>query len=272
MNFTIISDIHLNETNNPDWNTIIKDSNEILILAGDIGRIEEPYLIPFLDKLCKESHFHKIIYVLGNHEYYTKIGIPFNQLFIKFYSETEKYRPKFVILDNEYIDISKPRPRLLADADSTNLRIFGTTLWSQVPNFYAITLPIVTENGTNVNYNWFSKKHFDALCSLDYIIEKSQKDKKRLIVVSHYSPTFGENQNLTLKPDHYSSPYRFAYCSELKDYLSKNKVYTWIYGHTHVDVDFLTVGDTRLVTNQYCGTNFSTKVIRIKDEFKNYNF
>lgn len=247
--FTLISDLHLQTPTN--WQTFIKNtSTDYLILAGDICRITKmDILLEFLTSVCLLP-FKKVVYVCGNHEFYNKQGYTYCGL-LAILREKTRQLEKLVILNNEIINIEQ------------NLRIFGTTLWSQLPDEWAgPILPIFDENGLVVTRNWMHREHFTALHKLDTEILRARVENKRLIVVSHYAPTF-EN---TLKPEHYQTKQRFFYCSPLDQYLYKSKIYTWMFGHTHVNVDYLTRGDTRLVTNQYPGEGFDNgKIISIRD-------
>jgi len=68
----IASDLHIEFKNDdiPDPLYYITPSADILILAGDIGSLYKiDQLKGFLEKLC--PLFATVIYVPGNHEYYT---------------------------------------------------------------------------------------------------------------------------------------------------------------------------------------------------------
>jgi predicted phosphodiesterase len=246
--FSIISDLHLSSSTTKEAYTPKAD---YLILAGDIGNVTEPSLLNFLAYVSPS--YKKVIYVLGNHEYYNKNNYSYIGIVIYIKHITLNIK-NLVILDNDYIDIEG------------SLRIFGSTLWSNVGD-RPLNLPIFDENNNQITSSWMNREHYRSLHILENMIQTSITDKKRLIVVTHYCPTFMN----TLKTSDVDSPNRFLYCSNLDRYLRKEYVYTWIFGHTHVNVDYLTEHDTRLITNQYMGEFYNkNKVVHIKDVYKKY--
>lgn len=90
----------------------------MLILAGDIVPFSQHGL---MDKLLKilTKNFKKVIWVPGNHEYYTsKKKSTITELLQPARDTTAKYGA--TILDNETLDIG-------------DVRIIGSTLWSHIP-------------------------------------------------------------------------------------------------------------------------------------------
>ena len=257
--FKLVSDLHLSETSSCHWRDLFsEDECEYLILAGDTARMENMnnILVPFIESICVESSFKKVFFLCGNHEYYNNAGYTFDGLLATFKDAT-RHLQNFTVLYNQSVDIGD------------NLRLFGGTMWSFIPtgSESIINHPIYDEKRQPITSNWYNCEHFAFLKNLDFEIHKAQQDKKRLLVASHHAPTFDR----TLKSRHYTSPYRFIYCSDLDRYLSKSKVYTWMYGHTHVNADYLTVGDTRIVSNQYAADGYKPeKVISVSDTFKCY--
>jgi predicted phosphodiesterase len=69
--FQIMSDLHIETlSNNLCIDNFVRKSADILILAGDIGRVHKyEQLERFLKDLC--PRFEIVLYVLGNHEYYS---------------------------------------------------------------------------------------------------------------------------------------------------------------------------------------------------------
>jgi len=252
--FKLVSDIHLKSL--LSWQEIFnQDDSDYLIFAGDIcSLVQLEILIPFLEAISKETHFKRILFVCGNHEYYNNVGFTFDGL-LAIFKESTKHLYNFAVLYNQSIDLEN------------NLRLFGGTMWSRIPigSESIINHPIYDEYGQLITSNWYNCEHFRFLHRLDIEINQAQLDKKRLIVVSHHAPTFDG----TLKPRHYKSPNRFLYCSVLDRYLSKDKIYTWMYGHTHVNIDHCTRGDTRIVSNQYAAEGYDPKkIIYINDQYK----
>jgi Icc-related predicted phosphoesterase len=78
------------------------------------------------------------------------------------------------------------------------------------------------------------------------MINYCDKNKLKLIVITHYCPTYKVMENCN-KKDKYMS----LYTSNLDEMLDKQKVNTWICGHTHTNFDFISDNGTRVVSNQF---------------------
>lgn len=246
MKIKLVSDIHLSPTNLLDWRKVVADEGEYMIINGDTCRIEyQEILVDFLERLCHESNFEKIIFIFGNHEFYnshrqTCIGL------IALLRQLTQHLHNLVILDNDTIDLGE------------NIRLYGGTMWHSSSIEYNPTLDIFDEHGHPVSRVWLQREYYKFLHGLETAINGAHRDNKRLIVASHYAPIYIE-------------PSKITYYPEIIRYLNKMSVYIWMYGHTHLNMDFLTPGDTRIVSNQCPGVGFeTTKVIRFKDEYKKY--
>ena len=228
--FQIVSDIHIEYRNNsvPDPLSIITPSADILILAGDIGSL---YKFNQLKQfLCKLSiYFMYIIYVPGNHEYYEIDDIKpmtMNEL-------TEK----FIILKNEIGNL------YILNRDSITINdicITGCTLWSnpliKLPKFVKIF---------GIDTTMYNNMFLRDLSYINKMINYCKVKKLKLIVVTHYCPTY-QIINERKKKNRYVS----LYTSDLDHLLYYSKVHTWICGHIHSNFDMKTKGGTRIVGNQ----------------------
>ncbi len=113
MYLQIFSDIHLELR--VDFPRIQKNPLvDILILAGDIGRIDSVLFRPFFEYISNVG-WKKIIYVPGNHEFYHKTK-GYNQLQYEYRQFFNDY-PNISFLDNEAIFVG------------TTL-FYGTTMWT----------------------------------------------------------------------------------------------------------------------------------------------
>lgn len=246
----LVSDVHLTETFQPHWRDIIDDNGDYLILAGDICRIEYMSILQhFLQTLCTESSFKKIIYVCGNHEFYSSFGetIERKKALLRHYVGN---LPKLVILDNNTIDIGK------------NVRVYGGTMWFSSPPTYQPHLQLYDAYGP-VNRNWMQLEYHKCLSELDHAIIRAHADKKRLLVVTHYPPMF-----ITPQKD----GWHVQDIPDINHYLNKHHVYIWMSGHTHHNADVMLPTDVRLVSNQFQGNGYEkTKLIKLTDVYKQYN-
>lgn len=227
----IISDLHIEYKNdqipNPlDYITPVAD---ILVLAGDIGSLYKyDQLSGFLKLVC--SYFKYTIYIPGNHEYYIIDGVePLNGEILNY----RLYNLKNEIQNLYILD----RSCLIID----DLCIAGCTLWSYplitIPNFVKIY-----NIDTQTYYNNF-------LRDIDYIqrmIKYTKKYRMKLIVITHYCPSFRTLEGSDKKYRVYS-----IYASKLDYLLNSNYIDTWVCGHTHHNFDFISEKGTRIVSNQY---------------------
>ena len=243
----IVSDIHIGDTGPiPDWRDVITKKAEILIIAGDVCRAElgERYF-QFMKSLCK--NFTKVYLIPGNWEYY---------------SETESIE----YLESKLTKISEHIPTLKVLRDESvelpgGVRIYGTTLWSHIPESnWGNKLPIKSLAGAAGTSTWMNMRFFSALYHLEEAIERSRKDGWRLVVVSHYAPV----NFRCLAEHHLTDPLRFYYANNLDRLLLKKNIRVWVYGHTHVNSDYISIGGTRVVSNQYKGKGYDKeKIIKV---------
>jgi Icc-related predicted phosphoesterase len=245
--FQIISDIHISDTGEiPDWRDIVTKKAEVLIVAGDVGRVElvERYFA-FMTSLCKG--FTQVYLVPGNWEYYSNTNtIEYIESKL---TKISANIPNLRVLRDESVDIAG------------GIRLYGTTLWSHIPESNRVkNIPIRSLAGVAGTPTWLNMRHFSALHHLEGVIARSLKEQWRVVVVSHYAPVnFG-----CLAEKHLTDPSRFYYANTLDRLLKKEMVTTWIYAHTHVNSDYIAVGGTRVVSNQYRGAGYDKeKVIQV---------
>lgn len=224
LKFQIASDLHLETYDEIKLNEFIKPEAPILILAGDIGRIQKlEQLTLFLKAVC--SKFKHVIYVLGNHEFYKVDGV----------------KPKHInelIQDINSIQITNLHILNRSSLIIGDVCIIGCTLWSKID--YDVPKFIVRIFG--MNRSQYNKYHKKDLKYIQKMIDYCNDKKLKLVVVSHHTPSI----LVCDKKDRYQT----LYYSELDYLLEKSKVHTWICGHVHKNFDFITRKGTRLVSNQ----------------------
>lgn len=139
-----------------------------------------------------------------------------------------------------------------------NLEFVVSTLWSKISDADAY----VTERGVNdfyhilynnkrLNYNVFNQEHERCFDFIKNSIEQSAAEK--IIVVTHHVPSFALSS-----PDFEGSRINGAFTTELGNYIADSPIDSWIYGHSHRNID-KTIGKTQCVSNQlgyvHCGEN-----------------
>lgn len=231
VNFQIVSDLHIETMDGvPSALSLIKPSAEVLILAGDIGRIHKyEQLRMFLIDVCQ--HFQHVLYVLGNHEYYSERGYPNKDM--------EELYGNILQIEEEITNL-----RILNRGSVVigNICVIGCTLWSQA--LVEIPRYIVRIHGiTTTKYN---KLHYQDLRYIEKMITYCQNKNLKLVVITHHCPT--ETVIKGEKKD--SDKYKSLYYSNLDRLLDGTRVHTWICGHLHFNFDIKTRNNTRLVSNQ----------------------
>jgi predicted phosphodiesterase len=242
MKFQIISDIHLERLQYLNTSTfLITPKAEYLILVGDICNIEKFDMYKsFLKEVC--SLYKKVFLVPGNNEYYsTMYSYEFLDMQLSKFAQTIS---NLIYLNSKYYDID-------------DVRIYGSILWSCIPPSYSYShfMPIKDDQLNNVDTNWINKQHESCVKDLTNSLSSTKKN----LVVTHYPPTFEK----TMSNKYTTSRKRFFYANELSDLINSKLVHTWVYGHTHINSDFIK-NETRIISNQFFGLDYSNeKVIEI---------
>jgi len=248
----IASDLHIEYTNgNVDPLSYITPSAPILLLSGDIGSAYRPkQLFNFLERLC--PHFQYVFFIPGNHEYYylsTEI------------SEYGKFFKSITFLNNVMKDICNSIKNLyFLDKKCVvinNICIAGCTLWSKptmqnIPRFLVKIAGISTER--------FLGMHNTDVEFVRQTIRKCKENKYKLLMVTHYPPTF-EVLNLNYKHKKFMS----LYATDLDHLLSSDQVHTWISGHTHFNHNTVSKNGTILLSNQHGSSSVHPKYGYKKD-------
>lgn len=241
--FQLASDIHIEYKNDsvPDPLKYIKPSADVLILAGDIGSLYKPkQLQEFLR--CISLYFKIVVYVPGNHEFYKQTGIKPELSHV--------LNDRMTIIENNIDNLYILRTEsILID----NVCITGCTLWSDPK----ILIPKYLVRVHGLNTDTYKKIHKYDLECIERSIEYCQKNKHKLLVVTHYPPTYD-----VLKDTRKKEKIHSLYATDLNHLLKKENMSVWVCGHIHKNFDYMTENGTRLIGNQ---------VGKPKDEIKDYN-
>ena len=249
--FQIASDLHIETcTDIPQSSTYIIPKTDMLILAGDIGRLHDrTRLETFLTDLS--SKFKIIFYVLGNHEYYKMKNNTTHLTIDELNIVAKEIQDK--INNNEELGdlyiLNNQSDGFIID----DVLITGCTLWSQstvnIPSFIVRVHGMTTKKYNNL--------HMNDRAYLHNMVQYASDNKLKLLVVTHHTPSY------TLLPKKYRKDrFKSLYASNLDHLLYKQKVHTWICGHVHSNFDFNHQNGTRIVSNQ-CG--------KPRDNIQDYN-
>lgn len=196
------------------------------ILAGDITNFQQRNII--LPELVNglKKYTDNILFTLGNHEYYNCDNA-------SSYDVKMEYKR---LCDNLGIHMLEN-----SSLETDDFVFYGATLWSNVNDD--------AYKKMNDRYSFRSKEevinmHKESL----YHIEKYTKEytnEKDLVMITHYLPSFKLIDDIY---KHYGS-LNSGFASEC-DYLIKNPVKYWIYGHTHKPSKTI-INDVQLICNPH---------------------
>lgn len=201
----VVSDIHLEHHKDPRpfiETFCALPRADYLILAGDITACNAlRKLSLFLARVS--PLYEKIIYVLGNHEYYYAY-IP-HQIPGTYRTVCRPFK-NVVLLENEtYVD--------------DHVSIFGTTLWTDIHG-----KAVVYMNDLNfLEIGQYHEMHTKARKALEALPERSVD-----IVVTHHLPSYD-----FIAPKYQSGgTMNSGFASHCDNLFSKARKY-WVFGHTH---------------------------------------
>lgn len=231
------SDLHLERQCLPkDWLTKVPD---ILILAGDIIRIDESYqFLTYIEKKYESTH---VIYVTGNHEYYEIENMLEAERILK---ASLKEHDQIHFLQNDAIVIN-------------GIRFLGTTGWSRMLTL-GIEKQLEAKYLVGYSINDFRLIGYeDRVFNVDDCIElgeqqyewlkaelSKESDCKHTVVITHFSPSL-KLRNTQFPIDEMSAYFHASF----DDLIEKYQPDIWMFGHTHANFD-IQIGKTRVISNQ----------------------
>lgn len=231
MKIITYSDLHLEFKHG--WCIPENVDGDILILSGDI--ITFGNYSPLKQLL---SEWDKpVIYIAGNHEYYTQK--PINQENSSFKKWLSNQLPQVSFLVDEGISIE-------------GTHFFGGTMWTDfnndpeaMENAYSTINDfrlINIQEGERLTPERSTKLHKTFVTNLEKWFE--QKLTGHRIIITHHAPVVNPNSQYK------DSPIWPAFNSlDMVDVINKYQPDYWIYGHTH-ECDEQKVGKTRIISNQ----------------------
>ena len=227
--FQIMSDLHIeNYTEDLSVDEFVTPSAEVLILAGDIGRVHKYHqLEKFLKALS--GKFTVILYVLGNHEFYKVEGVSPKTM-------------EDILLDLETIRAGISNLYILNRSSVVidDVCVVGCTLWSRTTVSVPHYIVRIREMNT-VKYNMMFEKDLEYI---ENMIPYCERKGYRMLVVTHHCPTY------TVCSERKNDRFKSLYCNDLDYLLESGKIHTWICGHVHQNFDLTYASGTRLVCNQ----------------------
>ena len=235
-----VSDLHLEHFNTQDEESVAKAAaacipkTEVLVLAGDIGWPGTKAWTSFLT-ICAEKH-KLVIYVLGNHELWSKESYGLNN------ERTNTWTPEEISLCCSQFNTMNIIVLNNQSIEYKGVTFIGSTLWTPLLSRQGVPLAkkqvkpmndLKRITGFNMT-EW--RRRFQR--SMDYLLtkleclEKKRQDmgqEVRCIIVTHHAPAF-ECISDRFQKDILNG----CYASEmLQGIFDITFVKAWIFGHTH---------------------------------------
>lgn len=225
MKIRLLSDLH--QEFYEDSSLYQTQGEDVLILAGDIH-----VGLHQTSKALKKFHAQQknIIYLPGNHEYYRTTIDAFDAAIGIFTRDC---------------GIHYLNPGMVRIGSVT---FICATLWTNFQNNKVAKFACA--RGIN---DFSSIKGFDTdACALlheqhiSYIKNAISATAGTKVVVTHFLPAVECIEDQYRGPD----PLNCYFANDYADYISTLKDTTWLFGHTHSNID-VTIGTTRLISNPY---------------------
>jgi hypothetical protein len=240
--FQTITDIHLETTDIcPDFAAKWPALTPCLILSGDIGHVSCPHWWQFMNYVS--SNWDIVIYVLGNHEFYS-CNQSYDKLLIA-YETSLSDLPNIHLLYNRSMGI---------ECNGQIWAVIGSTAWGSAEFSLVLSIndfrKIKSYNNPRAHLKPISIKEYQEMHNRDmeYIISELDGVDPEIpvVVVTHFpltrdgtsDPIYG-NQSRAIKA---------YYANELHDKLKGNLRLTLVAGHTHHKYDFI-MDDVRYISS-----------------------
>ena len=245
--FQYISNLHLEFPSNRRFlkQYPIQPKGDILLVAGDFAYTnikKGGFYVKDVDKYLDffSKNFKQTFIILGNYEYYTSVNCKpltmeqSKKLCIPIRKNVTVLNNALVYLwkDKEGFKYSSTKPEGIR---STVYRIFGCTLWSDIPEQEK---SLISRNMNDYYYGHYSEDKVltpnDTVAEHKNSIElirniSPNKGKEKLIVISHHLPSFDLIDN-----SYQYNKLNSAYASNIDSEIL-SKVDAWVFGHSHAE-------------------------------------
>lgn len=219
-----------------------EDCITTLVIAGDLGVFSSyaSTIKPALQHLA--LRFERVLYVPGNHEWYSSIGVWGNE---EEFFKTIKLPSNVYYLDGSSIILD-------------SIMFFGACLWTDFDHSNPVSM-MLAGRGMN-DYQCIRKeaagytthklqpedtveRHQKQLGQLKLAGELAAKADAPLVVISHHAPSYQSVGDM-----YKTDPLNPAFASKLEDVVLDLRPTLWIHGHMHDSKDYW-IGDTRVLCN-----------------------
>jgi len=233
MRIQYMSDLHMELWDNSRYiqTNEFEVVGDILVLAGDTFYLRDTIAPQKRFWNWASKNFRQVLLVPGNHEFYSNSDVT---------ARGDSWQ--WMIRENVGYYYNK-----VVRIDDTDLIL--TTLWSRIPepDMYLVQRGMndfrqIMYDGHRFTPDDFNLEHGKCLSFLKRAVEESTA--KHIVVITHHLPTL-----LVVAAQHQGSDLNGAFATELGNYIANSRIDTWIYGHSHTNID-TTIGNTQIVCNQ----------------------
>jgi Icc-related predicted phosphoesterase len=244
MKLQIVSDLHL------EFNDSVVINNagaETLCLAGDICLAAHLHkdnpngdrYRKFFDHVSRE--FDQVLYIMGNHEHYSGL---WNSTATWLREALDPWS-NIILMDDCWLNFG-------------NIRIVGTSLWSDFNNSDPLTMMSVKDMMNDYHAIKIKRGEvyhklrpidtFDAHKKAVELIKLAAETwKGDVVVLGHHAPSRASIHERYRKDWMMNG----AFCSSLDDFiLNQDKIKLWIHGHVHTPFDYQ-IGACRVICNPH---------------------
>lgn len=228
----ILSDLHLELLNMSElWFKFYPIDCDVLCICGDIGNVYSDVFWSFINYARKNASY--VLLVTGNHDYWGSSPL---QIDFVLKEKLKEFNNVFHLQKDIFF--------------YEGYAFVGCTLWSYIPVQYWDNLKDFPDFSKIRDFSPFAMNisHNDHKEWLQNALEECKRRKLKPIVLTHYSPAF----NITTSPRYRNDISQHMFCTDMSELFPL--VHTWMYGHTHYDVNghLFRVKDhsTVFITNQ----------------------
>lgn len=230
MKIAVYSDLHLEFEDEGVPTLELRDSADVLVLAGDIGI--RPY---DMDWIAEQAQMRPVIYVAGNHEYYGHDYLERLDELRSIFAGTEVH-----FLEQNAVELG-------------GVRFLGCTLWT---DFELNGAPAESMDYARRGISDFQRIRYDKGPLTPEITAElhgnartwladqlAQSDPARTVVVTHHAPSLK-----SIPPTYQRHRLSPGFASNLEPMIEHYQPALWVHGHLH-DSSHYRIGKTRVRCN-----------------------
>lgn len=223
----VVADFHVDQNNVKLEDVISPCKNRTVIIAGDIGRVENGEIYEKTIKWFSENFF-SVVVVPGNHEYYTpKTKKSMKEIEANMIEFGIKYKNVYFFSNNIF--------------QCNGIVVYAGTFWSYCPAKYFKKQHLYMK-GEIIDEKTINNFHIQSQLTLQEAINFSEEENRKMIVITHYAPSLRG----TIDDKYKNQKSNYMYGSNSEQFIENDCILKWIYGHTGYNGRW-----GKLTTNQY---------------------